>query len=256
MSKPLYITGTEVRQLQTETPGRTAVYLYQLARFDEVIQVRVLRKRRKTIAIYVEKDETPELRVPLNCPWPEIHHFLADKFEWMIRARNELAARKSAPKNRYEPGGEISYLGKRYRLTIVKSRMAVVEPEGEQIYLSCAHPGRPEVVEKHVLNWYRREAERLFSQRIALLNERFLDNINPGRLSIRKMKARWGSCSTKGDICLNLHLIKAGLPQIDFVIAHELCHLRHFAHNDRFYRLLDDIMPDWREQEVLLGQAA
>ena len=69
------------------------------------------------------------------------------------------------------------------------------------------------------------------------------------------MKARWGSCSSAGEICLNLLLMKAGLQQIDFVIAHELCHLTHFAHNASFYALLDEVMPDWKEREVLLGQA-
>ncbi len=256
MSSPLYITGTEVKRLYIETPGRAAVYLYQLSRFDEAIDVRVIRKRRKTMALYVEKGETPELRVPLNCPWDEIHHFLADKFDWIVRARDELASRKSAPRNSYVPGGEISFLGQRYRLNVVRSRISVVELEDDRIYLSCSQPGRPDVVEKHIHNWYRKECEKLFSERIDLLNQRFLDNINPGKLTVRKMKARWGSCSSKGDICLNLHLIKAGLPQIDFVIAHELCHLRHFAHNDDFYRLLDKIMPDWRDQEILLGQAA
>ena len=49
--------------------------------------------------------------------------------------------------------------------------------------------------------------------------------------------------------------MKAGLPQIDFVIAHELCHLTHFAHNASFYALLGEVMPDWKEREVLLGQA-
>ncbi len=256
MSRPLYITGTEVKRLDVESPGRAGVYLYQLSRFGQVVDVRVIRKRRKTMAIYVEKGVTPELRVPLNCPWQEIHFFLADKFVWIVQARDELATRKSAPRNHYEPGGEISFMGRRYRLSLVKSRITVVEPEDGRLYLSCAQPARPDLVEKHVLNWYRKQAEQLFAERIALLNRRFSDNINPGRLTIRKMKARWGSCSSKGEICLNLHLIKAGLPQIDFVIAHELCHLRHFAHNKSFYRLLDEIMPDWREQEILLGQAA
>lgn len=256
MSSSLSIIGTEVKRLGIETPGRSAVYLYQLSRFDKVIEIRVIRKRRKTIGLYVEKDETPELRVPLNCPWKEIHHFLAEKFDWITRALDELATRESAPRNSYESGGEISFLGKRYRLILVKSRIPMVELANDTIYLSCSRPDRPRVVEKHIHNWYRKQCEQRFAERLHRLNQRFLDNINPGKLTVRKMKSRWGSCSSKGDICLNLHLIKAGLPQIDFVIAHELCHLRHFAHNDGFYGLLDKIMPDWREQEMLLGAFA
>ncbi len=208
------------------------------------------------MAIYVEKGETPELRVPLNCPWREIDYFLSAKLDWIIRARDELATRQSAPMNSYEPGGEISYLGTRLKLTLAKSRIAVVEPQENRLYVSCTQPSKPAVVERQVHNWYRREAESLFSRRIHDLNQRFSDDINPGGLTIRKMKARWGSCSTRGDICLNLFLIRAALPQIDFVIAHELCHLRHFAHNDQFYGLMDEVMPDWREREILLGITA
>lgn len=256
MSRPLFITGTEVTRLDVEARGKTAVYLYRLSRFDQGVNVRVVRKRRKTMAIHVEKGETPELRVPLNCPWQEIHQFLAARFDWIIQAREELATRKTAPKNCYEPGGEISFLGERLKLSLVKSRIAVVEPEEDKLYVSCSQPGKPETVERQVHKWYRREAERLFAERIRVINQGFSDNINPGGLTIRKMKSRWGSCSSKGDICLNLFLIRAALPQIDFVIAHELCHLRHFAHNDGFYGLMDDIMPDWREREILLGQTA
>jgi predicted metal-dependent hydrolase len=69
------------------------------------------------------------------------------------------------------------------------------------------------------------------------------------------MKSRWGSCSSEGEVCFNLLLMQAGLPQIDFVIAHELCHIRHFAHNASFYALLEEVMPDWKEREILLRQA-
>ena len=171
-------------------PGKTAVYLYQLSRLDQSVKVRVVRKRRKTMAIHVEKGETPELRVPLNCPWQEIHHFLADKYDWIIQARDELATRKSAPKNSYEPGGEISFLGERLKLSLAKSRIAMVEPQENRLYVSCSQPSKPEIVERQVHNWYRREAEALFSERIYELNQRFNDDINPGGLTIRKMKAR------------------------------------------------------------------
>jgi predicted metal-dependent hydrolase len=241
-----------VDQLST---GQQSEYLLRLTTMNQAIDVQVVRRRRKTMAIYVEKDVQTQLRVPTNCPWSDIHQFLRNKFDWVLRAQRELASREVAPANVYENGGEISFLGKRYQLELTKSRYRIVERGDNTLYVSCTNPGSCGAVEKQVLDWYRREAEQLFSESIEAVNPLFNDSIRSKGLSIRKMKARWGSCSSNGDICLNLLLVKEAPPQIDFVVAHELCHLRHFAHNNAFYGLLDAVMPDWRGVEALLGRA-
>ena len=66
-------------------------------------------------------------------------------------------------------------------------------------------------------------------------------------LKLRRMKRTWGNCSSKGVIKLNTHLVKAGLPVIDSVIAHELCHLEEMNHSAKFYALLESLNPNWRE---------
>ena len=75
-------------------------------------------------------------------------------------------------------------------------------------------------------------------------------------ITIRKMRRRWGSCSSKGEVTLNLALIKMPLACIDYVVTHELCHLEAFHHGKPFYRLLAQVMPDWRERELLIEQLA
>jgi len=255
VSGALYAGGTEVTCVDHQTGGRTSEYLYELKRQHIAIHVRVIRRRRKSMALYVEEGVLPELRVPTNCAWRDIHSFLGSKFDWIIAAESELASRTTAPRNIYTPGGEVSYLGRRVPLVLAKSRFNVVEADDTSIYVSCANPSRPEAVEKQIIHWYRRQAEALFPERIQVIGGLFSVRGDPSRVTVRKMKTRWGSCSSTGEICLNLLLMKAGLSQIDFVIAHELCHLRHFAHNASFYALLGEVMPDWKEQEVLLGQA-
>lgn len=255
MSGALYAGGVEVTCVDHQSGGPTSEYLYELKRQHIAIHVRVIRRRRKSMALYVEKGVLPELRVPTNCAWCDIHSFLGSKFDWIIAVESELASRTTAPRNIYTPGGEVSYLGRRVPLVLAKSRFNVVEVGDTSIYVSCANPSRPEAVEKQIIHWYRRQAEVLFPERIQVIGGLFSARGDPSRVTVRKMKARWGSCSSTGEICLNLLLMKASLPQIDFVIAHELCHLRHFAHDASFYALLGEVMPDWKEQEVLLGQA-
>ena len=247
--------ATEVTCIDRLSGGKASEYLYQLKRMDCSIRVRVVRRRRKTMALYVEKGRLAELRVPTNCSWHDIHGFLASKYDWILVAEEELAARITGPANEYEPGGEISYLGKRYKLELTRSRYNIVEPGEHGFYVACCNPTRRQTVEKQIVAWYRKQAEQLFPERIAEVCRLFGDTLAPSGITIRKMKARWGSCSSKGDICLNLLLMMEGLPQIDFVIAHELCHLRHFAHNRAFYDLLNQVMPDWRQREAILGQA-
>ncbi len=238
---------------QTLSAGRYASYLYRVSRQDDSVAVVVRRQRRKTMALYVEKGKPAELRVPGYCAWSDVHGFLVTKLDWLLNAQAEVDARPSVPLNRYVPDGQITFLGRQLSLRLTKSRYAVTVRQGNEVLVACRSPDRPDLVEKQILNWYRREAEVLFSERINHINQSFRDSVNPGGLSVRKMKARWGSCSSRGDICLNLWLIKAERLQIDFVIAHELCHLRHFSHNDRFYALLDEIMPDWRSVDKSLG---
>ncbi len=72
-------------------------------------------------------------------------------------------------------------------------------------------------------------------------------------LTIRHMKTRWGSCSRHGRILINLRLIQAPLELIDYVIVHEVCHLKEHNHSKRYYLLLDTAMPDWRERRERLN---
>lgn len=244
-----------VRCLARLGGGRQSEYDYELVRGDAVLSLRVARRRRKTMAVYVEKGHATELRVPLNCPWYEVHGFLADRFDWILAAEREMAARPAVIIDECRPGGMISYLGQRYPLELVTSRTAVAELQGDRLMISCTDPLRETLVERKLHAWYRRRAESLYQRLIDELSLRFSDRRSPGSLVIRKMRSRWGSCSYQGEICLNLLLIREALPQIEFVIAHELCHLRHFGHNSAFYQLMDEVMPDWRAREARLGHA-
>jgi predicted metal-dependent hydrolase len=91
----------------------------------------------------------------------------------------------------------------------------------------------------------------IFNRRLSALVERF-DLPMAANLKIRKMKAKWGSCSQSGVITLNLWLITQDIKAIDYVILHELCHLKHFDHTPAFYGYLAGFMPDWRAHKALL----
>lgn len=252
VNRKLLQAPVELKALRRVSGGTQSEYRLTVSRAAQNIDVSIVRRRRKTMGLYVESNRGPELRVPLNCPWHEIEDFLTAKFDWMLRAQRDVAARQLHPPNDYQQGGSITYLGQRVRLELARSRHNVADFQPGKLLISCQKPDNQELIEKRVHEWYRRQGESLFAESINRLNKAFLDKTEPSGLVIRKMKSRWGSCSSKGEICLNLLLVKEKPPQIDFVIAHELCHLRHFAHNAGFYSLLDRVMPDWRERETAL----
>lgn len=103
-----------------------------------------------------------------------------------------------------------------------------------------------------VKNWYKVSAERMFHERLSELQPqaKWVDGILIFR--VLSMTQQWGSCSAKGSLMLNLHLIKAPKECIDYVILHELCHIAEHNHSEKFWRLLSSVMPNWQEVKTRL----
>ena len=114
---------------------------------------------------------------------------------------------------------------------------------------------RPALVAQALRTWYRSRAGWLFPRRLANVVGRvpWLGRELPP-LRIREMTTRWGSCGPSGVISLSVELIKAPVPCIDYVVAHELCHRIELSHSKRFYRLLDRAMPDWERARERLNR--
>jgi predicted metal-dependent hydrolase len=102
--------------------------------------------------------------------------------------------------------------------------------------------------------WYRTQAERVFAERLEACLAR-VESLGIGRpeLRIRAMKTRWGSCTAKGCILLNPKLIQMPKDLIDYVVLHELCHLKELNHSSAFYALLGRVLPDWLERRQKLN---
>ena len=111
-----------------------------------------------------------------------------------------------------------------------------------------------EKVKELLTEWYRRQARRIFQERLdaCFAKVRFLELDYP-ELTLRQMETRWGSCTPEGTIILNLRLIQVPKLYIDYVIIHELCHLKEHHHGRRFYELLNRVMPDWQSKREKLN---
>lgn len=138
------------------------------------------------------------------------------------------------------------YLGIDYPIKIVQSSKNKVTLVENIIEIHSKNTDADKI--QSILNaWYKTEAKLIFDARITLLLTKTFWVTKRPTVSIRTMKSHWGSCSTSGSIRLNTQLIKTPLVCIDYVILHELCHIAEMNHSQKFYRLLDQVMPEWRE---------
>jgi hypothetical protein len=220
---------------------------------DQTVQVLIKRSRRRTMAIHVFHDKPVELRAPLKCPWHEIESFLASRRQWIAESLESLAAIDHPAPPAYVDDEVHYFLGHPLNLRCVAGHTRAVSISGDVIAVRCRQPDDPAKISGALDAFYRAEARRLMPARVEVCLARFKEALPVSGITVRKMKARWGSCSHNGEICLNTLLMQKPLAAIDFVVTHELCHLKHFAHDKAFYRLMDRTMPDWREREKLLG---
>ena len=155
------------------------------------------------------------------------------------------------PIPRYVSGETHLFLGRQYRLKVGECSAEGVKLIGRFFFVWVKDRHDPRAIQNHLDAWYRDHAERLFTTRlrIAVGSTKALAIKSCPKLLIRRMERRWGSCTKAGNILLNVNLIKAPIHCVDYVIMHELCHLKVHNHGDEFYRLLMRCMPDWKARK-------
>lgn len=214
---------------------------------------RLLRRNRRTLAISVLPDGTVELTAPRDSRVEKIAAKVGKRVRWILAQRHRFAEmnRNRAPL-RYESGATHRYLGRQYRLKIHLADCTDVRLMGAFFHITC-RTGKPAEVEALLASWMRKHALEQFSARVAKWEQWCRDRSLPTpRLRLLHMPKRWGSAHRGGCIYLNPALIRAPSICIDYVIAHEICHLRHPHHDRAFFRLLDQTFPGWRSVKARL----
>lgn len=213
------------------------------------IEFKVVYSRRRTLGISVLPDAAVVVRVPYRTTDKTIIRIVEEKSEWIIKHRDSyrsLTAEK--PSREYLKGTKIPFRGIEYVIRTEASARQFVKIADGEIAIGLNKTEDPVSVKKALYLFYKREADLLFPELISrMLLKHENQNFKPTGLRIRTMKRRWGSCSGKGMITLNTELIKLDDRHIEYVIVHELCHLKHHNHSSRFYDLLSELFPEYKE---------
>ncbi len=208
----------------------------------------LIRTRRRTIALIVQPDGRLVVRAPLRMPEGQILEFVESHTEWVRRRQAEARLNVPPPPKGYVSGEIFPYLGRTYALTIVeRQRPALRFADG--FYL--ARPARPRA-EQVFVRWYKARAFEVISERAALFAGQF--GLAHQGIRITSARTRWGSCSPEGRLNFTWRLILAPLPVVDYVVIHELAHLKVKSHSRRFWKKVESMMPDYRSHVAWLGR--
>jgi predicted metal-dependent hydrolase len=213
---------------------------------------------RKSLGITVKPDLSVLVKAPADTSLEKVKEKLSKKAPWIIRQQSFfLYFHPKTPARKYISGETHLYLGRQYRLK-VKSEKSKVNNEEVKLkgrFLEIITNDKNNV-KKLVEDWYLAKAKNKFYEIALPLFEEFVKTNNLSlftfNLSLRNMPTRWGSCTPKGKIILNPELIKAPKGCIEYVIIHELCHLVHHDHTQKFIDLQTKEMHDWKKWKMNL----
>ena len=224
---------------------------------QEDLRFAVTYSRRRTLQIVVNRDGSVRVKAPCDISERMVRAKVLMQAEWIRKKQDYF--KKLGPKpppSQYISGETHYYLGDPYTLRIVEARYNQVVLLGPVLQISI-NTTASEKARRLLAAWYAEQAATQFATIYARCWTAFVDLGYPRPIMrIKQMRSRWGSMSSSGKMSINLELIKMPTKCVEYVVMHELCHLRHPNHSKQFYAFLQQQMPDWAEREKKLKQTA
>jgi predicted metal-dependent hydrolase len=216
-----------------------------------VVISNIIRSKRRSIALIVERDGSLVVRAPLQASDETIRRLVESKADWIKTTQEKARKLGPAPvRKKFVDGEEFWYLGQAYRLEIVKGKKT-------DLHLDVSFKMSPATRPKARLafeSWYKKQAKTLIPGRVGVLATQY--GFEYQRIRITSARTRWGSCSTRGTLSFTWRLVMAPEDMIDYVIVHELAHLRIHNHSREFWTQVGLIMPDYKEKRLWLKKNA
>ncbi len=209
------------------------------------------KKRKKTISLQIDADSRITVYAPGFTPTEEIRRFVQEKQNWIIKSlhRQSLTSLKQREK-RYISGESFYYLGRPYPL---KACYEPLDNQGvalrnECFFLNC--PENKSMRKFYFIAWYKNKALHYISRRVEHYSR--LLELKHGGIRITSAERRWGSCSESNRLAFSFRLIMAPPEVVDYVVVHELMHIRQKNHSSKFWDLVLEVLPDYRTHRLWL----
>jgi predicted metal-dependent hydrolase len=209
---------------------------------------KLLRSKRRTIALIVERDGTFTVRAPLRTPQAEIDSFIQQKADWITRTREKIKSTPPTSRKQYIDGEKFLFLGSLFDLRLVEIQKPSLQFDNS-FSLGRAAQEKGEAL---FTRWYKERALEFISERVKQHSRQY--NFLPSQVKISSAKTRWGSCSSNGTLNFTWRLVMAPVEVIDYVVVHELAHLRVKNHSRKFWKLVETVYPDYKKQRKWLRE--
>ena len=210
------------------------------------------KKRRRTLVLCVERSGKVLVRAPVRATQDAIHAFVIEKRRWIEKKLSQVRQEQIQHKPRaFLPGEKFLYLGKLYPLRITNATNG--QPplhllEGEFHLTESIR----EKAKNLFMEWYRKEAEMIIRQRIGLYRDTL--QVHPTKERITSARCQWGGCSARNTLTFSWRIIMAPLHVIDYVVIHELAHIREKNHSPKFWKIVEATLPNYRDHRDWLKQ--
>lgn len=202
----------------------------------------ILRSKRKTITLIIQKDGTLLVRAPRWISGKAIREFAETHSEWIRDKQAQIRAALPPPAKQYISGEKFPFLGREYPLEIVKGQKTTLLLD---MHFKLAEFARGNAEQAFQL-WYRDQAREIITRRVHWFAD--WHNLKYQKIRIGSARTRWGSCSLKGSLSFSWRLILMPMEMVDYVIVHELVHTLVHDHSKRFWDKVEQILPDYRER--------
>lgn len=229
---------------------------YELIYKNKKINCFIIRKNVKNINMRIKP--SLEVTVSANKSVSEkyIIEMINNKSEWIYKHILEFEKRRSVPRyDKLIDGEVIKYLGKKYLIEIIYGDINKVIKDNNKIIIIINDKDNELLIKEVFDNWLKIKAREIFTEILDIMYKKMkIYDIKYPKMTIRKMKTRWGSCSVnKAKITINRNLIYEPIKSIEYVILHELAHFVYPNHSNDFYKIIKRNMIDFREVEKSLN---
>jgi len=215
-------------------------------------QVEVVRTNRKRSVSISLCNDLVRVTVPATLSDTRIRDLVTKRTPWIKKKLQEQYDRPNPTPKEYVSGETVTYLGKNYRLKVLKNESPSIKLwRGYlEVTISELDPDPKTTIRSLLKDWYKSHAEK----RLIEKTNRFAKviGINPSSVSVKDYKSRWGSCSAQGDISYNWQIILAPHSIVDYVVVHELCHMLEHNHSRKYWKHVERYVPSCHESRAWL----
>jgi hypothetical protein len=209
---------------------------------EEIPVEKIIRSRRRTIALEVTPASTVIVRAPIRTSTEYIEEVIQKKSSWILRKMDEVKRRPLSPGHEYAEGELFLFLGRSYPLHIVENGNITIE-RSDRLNVSRTLISD---IRNQLKHWYREEARKEIKARCMWFSLK--TGHVPATIRITDARRRWGSCTYKGDLSFSWRLIQAPPEFVDYVVVHELVHIDQPDHSKKFWAKVRKIMPDYEQR--------